>query len=53
MAIVEKQYHRIAFDQREVGARVAVLETLIQRWTHDLERRGHEVPAARSGDFLS
>ena len=34
-------------------ARVAVLETLIQRWTHDLERRGHEVPAARSGDFLS
>jgi AMP-polyphosphate phosphotransferase len=34
-------------------ARVAVLETLIERWTHDLERRGHEVPAPHEGDFLS
>jgi AMP-polyphosphate phosphotransferase len=34
-------------------ARVAVLETLIERWTHDLERQGHEVPAPRGGDFLS
>ena len=28
-------------------ARVAVLETLIERWVHDLERRGFTVPAAR------
>ena len=34
-------------------ARVAVLETLIERWTHDLERRGLKVPKARSGDYLS
>jgi polyphosphate kinase 2 (PPK2 family) len=34
-------------------ARVAVLETLIDRWTHDLERRGHKVPAPRGGDFLA
>ena len=34
-------------------ARVAVLETLIERWTHYLERRGLKVPKARSGDYLS
>jgi polyphosphate kinase 2 (PPK2 family) len=34
-------------------ARVAVLETLIDRWTHDLERRGLKVPKARAGDYLS
>jgi polyphosphate kinase 2 (PPK2 family) len=34
-------------------ARVAVLETLIKRWVHDLERHGHEVPEATGGDFLS
>jgi polyphosphate kinase 2 (PPK2 family) len=34
-------------------ARVAVLETLIERWTHDLERRGLKVPKPRSGDYLS
>jgi AMP-polyphosphate phosphotransferase len=33
-------------------ARVAVLETLIDRWVHDLERRGHEVPAPSHGDYL-
>ncbi len=33
-------------------ARVAVLETLIQRWVHDLERHGHEVPPPHGGDFL-
>jgi polyphosphate kinase 2 (PPK2 family) len=33
-------------------ARVAVLETLIKRWVHDLERRGLDVPAARDGDYL-
>jgi len=33
-------------------ARVAVLETLIQRWEHDLERRGFTVPAPRHGDYL-
>lgn len=33
-------------------ARVAVLETLIDRWVHDLQRRGYEVPAARAGDYL-
>jgi polyphosphate kinase 2 (PPK2 family) len=34
-------------------ARVAILETLINRWVHDLERRGLKVPKARSGDYLS
>jgi polyphosphate kinase 2 (PPK2 family) len=34
-------------------ARVAVLETLIERWVHDLERRGHKVPASTGGDFLN
>lgn len=34
-------------------ARVAVLETLIDRWTQDLERRGLKVPKPRSGDYLS
>jgi polyphosphate kinase 2 (PPK2 family) len=33
-------------------ARVAVLETLVDRWIHDLERRGIKVPKARSGDYL-
>jgi polyphosphate kinase 2 (PPK2 family) len=33
-------------------ARVAVLETLIQRWEHDLERRGFTLPAPRRGDYL-
>lgn len=33
-------------------ARVAVLETLIERWVHDLERRGFDVPPPRSGDYL-
>ncbi len=33
-------------------ARVAVLETLIDRWVHDLERHGLEVPAATGGDYL-
>lgn len=33
-------------------ARVAVLETLIRRWEHDLERRGFSVPAPRRGDYL-
>ncbi len=34
-------------------ARVAVLETLIDRWVHDLERRGLTVPKPRAGDYLS
>jgi polyphosphate kinase 2 (PPK2 family) len=34
-------------------ARVAVLETLIDRWTHDLQRRGLKVPKPRAGDYLS
>jgi polyphosphate kinase 2 (PPK2 family) len=33
-------------------ARVAVLETLIERWVHDLGRRGYTVPEATSGDYL-
>ena len=33
-------------------ARVAVLETLIERWVHDLERRGMTVPEPISGDYL-
>jgi polyphosphate kinase 2 (PPK2 family) len=33
-------------------ARVAVLETLIDRWVHDLERRGIEVPPANDKDYL-
>jgi polyphosphate kinase 2 (PPK2 family) len=34
-------------------ARAAVLETLIDRWVHDLERRGLKVPKPREGDYLS
>jgi AMP-polyphosphate phosphotransferase len=34
-------------------ARVAVLETLIERWVHDLERRGLKVPKPRAGSYLS
>jgi AMP-polyphosphate phosphotransferase len=34
-------------------ARVAVLETLADRWVHDLERRGYTVPKSRGGDYLS
>jgi AMP-polyphosphate phosphotransferase len=34
-------------------ARVAILETLIDRWVHDLERRGLKVPKSRTGDYLS
>jgi AMP-polyphosphate phosphotransferase len=33
-------------------ARVAILETLIDRWVRDLERRGFSVPEARAGDYL-
>jgi polyphosphate kinase 2 (PPK2 family) len=33
-------------------ARVAVLETLIERWVRDLERRGIEVPNANDKDYL-
>jgi len=33
-------------------ARVAILETLIVRWVHDLERRGIEVPKANDKDYL-
>ena len=33
-------------------ARVAVLETLSNRWVHDLERRGLDVPPAQDGDYL-
>jgi polyphosphate kinase 2 (PPK2 family) len=33
-------------------ARVAVLETLVHRWVHDLERRGFKVPKSRGGDYL-
>jgi polyphosphate kinase 2 (PPK2 family) len=33
-------------------ARVTVLETLVQRWVHDLERRGFKVPKSRGADYL-
>ena len=33
-------------------ARVAVLETLIDRWVEDLIRRGMDVPAPSKGDYL-
>jgi polyphosphate kinase 2 (PPK2 family) len=33
-------------------ARVAVLETLIDRWSNDLERHGHVVPPPHKGDYL-
>ena len=33
-------------------ARVAVLETVIERWKHDLERRGVRLPPARGDDYL-
>lgn len=34
-------------------ARAAVIETIIERWSHDLERRGIEVPPARGADYLA
>jgi AMP-polyphosphate phosphotransferase len=34
-------------------ARAKVLETLVDRWVHDLERRGYEIPKSRGGDYLS
>lgn len=33
-------------------ARVAVLETLVDRWVHDLTRRGLPVPESRGADYL-
>jgi polyphosphate kinase 2 (PPK2 family) len=33
-------------------ARVAILETLIERWVHDLGRRGYAVPNASGWDYL-
>jgi len=33
-------------------ARATVLETIVDRWVHDLERRGLPVPKARHGDYL-
>ena len=41
----------IAADDKHY-ARVAVLETLIKRWVHDLEHRGFEVPRPHSDDYL-
>jgi polyphosphate kinase 2 (PPK2 family) len=32
--------------------RAAVLETLVDRWVHDLERRDYKVPKARGNDYL-
>jgi polyphosphate kinase 2 (PPK2 family) len=34
-------------------ARATVLEKLVDRWVHDLERRDYEVPKPRGGDYLS
>lgn len=34
-------------------ARAKVLETLVDRWVHDLERRDIKVPTSRGGDYLS
>jgi polyphosphate kinase 2 (PPK2 family) len=34
-------------------ARATVLETLVDRWVHDLERRDFKVPKPRGGDYLS
>lgn len=34
-------------------ARATILETLIDRWVHDLERRGLQVPPPHAGDFFS
>ncbi len=33
-------------------ARATILETLIHRWVHDLERRGYDVPAPVKGSYL-
>lgn len=33
-------------------ARAMVLETLVQRWVHDLERREYKVPKPRGGNYL-
>ena len=34
-------------------ARATVIETLVTRWSHDLERRGLTVPKPRGGDYLA
>lgn len=34
-------------------ARATILETLIDRWVHDLERRSIEVPTAKDEDYLA
>jgi polyphosphate kinase 2 (PPK2 family) len=34
-------------------ARATILETLIARWEHDLERRGFSLPSQRDGSYLS
>lgn len=34
-------------------ARVAFLETLIERWVHDLERHGLKVPKPHAGNYLN
>lgn len=55
--MVETTDHRhahwelIAADDKHY-TRATVLETLIQRWVHDLERRGIEVPTANDKDYL-
>ncbi|MGC1420094.1 MAG: UDP-galactose-lipid carrier transferase [Acidimicrobiales bacterium] len=33
-------------------ARATVLETLVERWVHDLERREYKVPKPRGGNYL-
>ena len=33
-------------------ARATILETLVERWTHDLDRHGIAVPEAHGGDYL-
>jgi polyphosphate kinase 2 (PPK2 family) len=45
------RWNQIAAESKHF-ARVSVLETLIARWVHDLERRGHEVPKAHDDNFL-
>ena len=33
-------------------ARATILETLIERWEHDLTRRGFTLPAPHDGSYL-
>ena len=46
------RWNLIAAEDKHYG-RATILETLVSRWEHDLERRGLEVPKAQAGNYLN